>query len=738
MITGDFNHMKDTQLKNFPLSQIVTQPTHGVSVLDCMYTNIKHFYNTPSVGPGLGLSDHGVVVCKPTVAPTAKPNKLTVTSRDNRAPAKASFVQALQEVDWTPLYAMDSCQQQVDLFYATLKDLLDHHMPLRTVSKETRDKPWITEEYKALIAKRQKAHKQGNKAMYRLYRNRVNRASKRLRATYYQNQVQDLKDTNPRMWWKKTKSLLGKDVSSASAFQGILGEQYSNDTSAMINGINTFLESVSSELEPLVPNTEPVVNAVPSEFIISRDTVERKLMSTKVNKAPGPDGIPNWVLHDLGGLISGPVCAIFNSSLRESIVPEIWRSANVTPLPKVTPPKDITSDIRPISLTPILAKHLESIIGGYIMTALDGKMDTCQFGGVKGLSTVHALVDMLHHWHTMVHDGDVVRILFLDYSKAFDLVDHTILIAKFTRLGVPSILTRWLSAFLLDRRQRVKLNEDVSDWLTLKGGMPQGSWLGPLCFIVFISDLQLNDILLHKYMDDTTLSEGIKDGELSKMQQSGDTVVQWSNLNKTKLNTKKTKEMVINFKKRPVSIPSLTLNNSVIDRVSTFKILGVLITDNLAWEANTNLLLSKSAPRLYYLRQLKRSGLLEADLLIYYKAIIRPVLEYACPVWHPGLTKLQSDLIEGIQRRALRIILPTLSYSEALDISRLETLVDRRDQICRKLFSEICQDTHKLNYLIPCAKTVPYSLRSVKLPVPVRKNKRYCSSFIVHSLVNYQ
>ena len=206
----------------------------------------------------------------------------------------------------------------------------------------------------------------------------------------------------------------------------------------------------------------------------------------KISKAPGPDGIPNWVLHDLAGLISGPVCAIYNASLREGFVPEVWKSANVTPLPKVAPPKDIKSDIRPISLTAILAKHQEAIIGGYILTALGSKLDPRQFGGIKGLSTTHALVDMLHHWHSMIHSGESVRILFLDYSKAFDLVDHTLLIDKFHRLGVPEILTRWLSGFLRDRRQRVKLGQDVSEWLTLKGGMPQGSWLGPLCFILFI------------------------------------------------------------------------------------------------------------------------------------------------------------------------------------------------------------------------------------------------------------
>ena len=420
------------------------------------------------------------------------------------------------------------------------------------------------------------------------------------------------------------------------------------------------------------------------------------------------------------------------------MVPEMWRSANTTPIPKVTPPRSIETDIRPISLTPILSKHLECIVGGYIFNSLRGKFDPRQYGGMKGLSTTHALLDMLHHWHEMVHNGDEVRILFLDYSKAFDLVDHTILINKFQRLGVPTILTNWLEGFLCDRRQRVKLGKEVSDWLTLKGGMPQGSWLGPLCFIVFISDLQLVDNLMHKYMDDTTVSESVNAEKPSRMQEIGNTIVKWSNENRTRLNTKKTKEMVISFKKQPVNIPPMTLNDSIIDRITTFRLLGVLLNNTLSWEDNTNHLVSKCAPRLYYLKQLKRSGMKEPDLLIYYKAIVRPVMEYACPVWHPGLTNAQSDTIEATQKRALRIILPSLSYREALNASGLETLHQRRDDQCRKTFHDIQQEGHKLNYLLPSAKSVPYELRSVKLPVPKIRNKRYCGSFVIHSLLSYQ
>ena len=138
-----------------------------------------------------------------------------------------------------------------------------------------------------------------------------------------------------------------------------------------------------------------------------------------------------------------------------------------------------------------------------------------------------------------------------------------------------------------------------------------------------------------------------------------------------------------------------------------------------------------------YTIQPRSCGMQESDLLVYFKAIVRPVLEYACPVWHPGLTKAQSDLIEGQQRRALRIIHPTLSYREALAISGLQTLAARRDDICKKLFRDICQSDHKLHYLLPTAKTVPYHLQSLKLPVPKLKNKHFCSSFIIHSLLNY-
>jgi hypothetical protein len=134
-------------------------------------------------------------------------------------------------------------------------------------------------------------------------------------------------------------------------------------------------------------------------------------------------------------------------------------------------------------------------------------LDKRQYGGIKGRSTTHALVDILHHWYQALDANKVVRVLFIDYAKAFDHVDHTTFITKLQReFNLPIILVRWICSFLTDRKQRVKIGDIVSEWLNLNGGLPQGSWLGPLIFIMFINDLRSNE-LLHKYIDDLTVTE---------------------------------------------------------------------------------------------------------------------------------------------------------------------------------------------------------------------------------------
>ena len=213
----------------------------------------------------------------------------------------------------------------------------------------------------------------------------------------------------------------------------------------------------------------------------------------------------------------------------------IWKSANVIPIPKVNPPRNIESDLRPISLVPTIAKLLESIIGSWILEAIELHIDKYQFGSIKGKSTTIALADMVHHWSQAMDNKQAIRILFIDFEKAIDRIFHNLVIDKFKSFNVDQILIRWLCSFLSNRRQKTKMSTLFTEWLTLNGAKPQGSWLGPLCFVSLINDLHPT-CLTHKCVDDTTLSEILLSKEQSNMQNYLSSVSKWSESNLMKIN----------------------------------------------------------------------------------------------------------------------------------------------------------------------------------------------------------
>ena len=232
--------------------------------------------------------------------------------------------------------------------------------------------------------------------------------------------------------------------------------------------------------------------------------VEIKMSLIKITNAPEPDGLANWVLRDFCGQLAGPVCAIFKASLREGCVPSRWKAANAIPVPIEYLPRSITSDLWPIALTATLGKILESFVGNWNLQTVENKLDG-QYGGLKRWSTTHALVDIMHQWHSTVDEGQSVRAVFVDVSKAFDHTDHNILVAKIHRFGLSDIVVCWMCDFFRCRTQWVKIGDVLSDWLPITAGMPQGSFLGPLTFIILVDRMTAGD-LTHKYIDDTTVT----------------------------------------------------------------------------------------------------------------------------------------------------------------------------------------------------------------------------------------
>ena len=218
------------------------------------------------------------------------------------------------------------------------------------------------------------------------------------------------------------------------------------------------------------------------------------------------------------------------------------------------------------------------------------KINPQQFGCLKGASTTFYLIDMINNWlRTLDDKWSYLRIAALDFSKAFDHIDHNILVPKLLALGVRSSLIPWICSFLSNRRQSVKIDNFQSDWGINNAGVPQGTKLGPILFIIMINDLELASSSTDhwKYVVDVTISESLKKNEVSVLQSYLNTIERWSVNDNMKLNGKKCKEMTVSFARRENDISRLLIDGLPLDVVTSFKILGLTMKFKLNWQNNT-------------------------------------------------------------------------------------------------------------------------------------------------------
>ena len=621
-----------------------------------------------------------------------------------------------------------------------MSELIDSCFPEKEVTYHTKDKPWVTEQFKELITRRQHALLSGNNTEYKRLRNTINRLAKRLKPKFYNAKIKHLKSSDSRKWWSNVKSLVGLNKSKGpDTMISLANENTDGDVQVLAERINEFLQSVTSDIPPLKPDNKYAQSQciTPETYTISVDEVERNLSRIKKNKAPGPDGIDAWILRDLAPLLAKPVAALFNSSLRDGHVPAVWKSANVCPLPKKHPPKAIEKDIRPISLTPILAKELERFVAKWIKSELKDS-DALQFGNHAKVSTTHLLIDLVHHWAKALDDGNSVQAVFIDFTKAFDKTDHSILMRKYEQDGVHPCLLRWLSSFLCERKQCVKIGGFTSSMLTLNGAVPQGAIMGLEAFCQMIKDMR-SCLPIFKYVDDSTLSEIIsKTSPKRLLQQAINETVQWTRDNAMVLNPTKTHEMVITGRKT-ITVPPITIENQPLERVSVTKLVGVYIQSDLKWDRHVNYMVSKASCKLHFLSILKKSRMSSSDLVNFYVTIVRSQLEYATPVFATSLPNCLIEKIESIQKRAMFIIFPDLPYAEALQKANLVTLEQRRMNICKAFFKSIQHNDNILSHLLPKQRESHYSLRKkTKFDKPKCKTNRFKNSFIPYSLYNFQ
>ena len=751
IVAGDFNRLDIASIKrHFRLKQIVKKPTRKNAILDLVLTNLHHYYDDPCSFPPFGLSDHNTVTAEPRIRDKSQCATKFVLKRDRRTSRRAELGRYLGVIDWPMLFASaESCDDLLSVFQKIIRTGLDLLMPLKRIRVNTLDAPWMTQHLKSLILKRQKAfHQQGAESVqFKFYRNAVNRERKTCKANFYKSKVESMKDENPKAWWKEAKRLSGAQSSSGNLINQIQADGVENlSAKELADVINkAFLEPQEEYrlAQPLTKLSVDEDSRLPTEV-----RMQSLLAKLNPSKACGPDEIPNWLLREYADFLCYPVSLIINASFKEQCLPQIWKMADVTPLPKTKPVKDLKKDLRPISLTACLSKVAEDcVVVDFVKPAVLRVLDPNQYGAVPNSSTTQALIHMVHHWAKETDgNGATVRTVLFDYRKAFDLIDHSILVHKLSLLDLSNRVINWLIDFLTDRSQRIKLADGCySEWGSVPSGVPQGTKLGPWLFLVLINDLNLaassdyNAPRIWKYVDDTTTSEVVAKGSDSNVQQIVDRVSQWSSDNRMKLNNDKCKELRVSFAGTQAEFSPVIVNGKELEVVQHAKLLGVTISSDLSWNQHISNVVKKASKRLYFLVQLKRARVSSKDLVLFYMTCIRSILIYAAPVFYFAIPIYLQRELERVQKRALSIISPNKDYNEALEAVGISAIITYIEDTCSTLFQTIINNKdHGLNVLLPSTNETNYNLRRNRyFAIPKWRTNRFRNTFIMSSSIKY-
>jgi hypothetical protein len=445
-----------------------------------------------------------------------------------------------------------------------------------------------------------------------------------------------------------------------------------------------FEKNFNTQIPPL---TTDIIPAEPSEcpenLLCSEDDILEIILSLDTNKASGLDGISVRMLKETAATISPTLCTLFNLSIKTGVVPDSWKTSLITPIPKQGDLSD-PKNYRPILLLPIISKVLERII--FEKLCLQLNISDQQWGFLPGRSTTGAILSTIHNWHCELEKGAEIQTVFFDLQKAFDSVPHKLLLQKLLNLNVEHHLLAWISSYLFNRSQKVGVAGATSPPCHVLSGVPQGSVLGPLLFLVYIdglTELQLNGGSLTMFADDLLLHKAIYSTEdYLRIQEDVNTLAQWLTDYKLTLNVKKCKSMLISRKasSQISSLPPIALLNSPLDEVQSYRYLGVLITAGLSWSDHITTVCSKARRQLGYLYRKFYNHVPPITLKTLYIAYVRPLLEYGVPVWDPHHKK-DVMALESVQRLATKICTKTWnasSYDDRLSSLNLSTLESRR------------------------------------------------------------
>ena len=439
-----------------------------------------------------------------------------------------------------------------------------------------------------------------------------------------------------------------------------------------------------------------------------------------MNKAAGPDCITPRTLKIFANELTPIFTELFNISLARETVPKTWKASTIVPVPKKPSPSEL-NDYRPVALTSVVMKSMERAVLSHLTDVTDTQMDPMQFAYRKARGTDDACAELIYQiFEHLEMQGNYVRLLFVDFSSAFNTMLPSVLVDKLSTMSVSSSLCRWILNYLRDRSQRVRIGNTYSRSINTNIGAPQGCVLSPVLFTHYTDEYRGNSphSFTIKYADDTAIIGLVnKDADEIHYRRAVEDFVARCDQEGLILNVKKTKEMVIDFQKKQSDKTPLTIKGETIEQCEQYKYLGLTISKNLTWDAHCETSKKKAMKKLYYLRTLKKFRLPPQILEAFYSATIVSTMTYGIVVWGAGTTALCNRKLNRIRNACSRIIGKTVKSLE--DIHHERTL---------KFAKKIIKDpTHPLSSkfsLLPSQRRY----RIPKLRTNRLKNSFVCSA----------
>ena len=455
-------------------------------------------------------------------------------------------------------------------------------------------------------------------------------------------------------------------------------------------------------------------------MVVEESEVRREFERLSERKACGPDRVKGKILKLCSVQLSYIFTFIMNMSLKFHIVPAIWKCSEIIPIPK----RDIKefNDLRPVALTSVAMKCFEKLILKRLRPFFDPIQDPYQFAYRSGRSVDDAIVYFLDNvYHHLEKPKSYCRILFIDFSSAFNTIKPGILVERLKQMNISSTIISWIFDFLTNRTQYVKLQGTFSTYITTHTGSPQGCVLSPILFTMYTNECQIikENVKLIKFADDSSIQGLINsDNDEIMYKSSIADFTNWCQKNKLLLNTDKTKELIIDFRQKSQPVVPLRINGKDIEQVSSYKYLGIHIDNNINWQLQATTVYKKINKRMFFLRKLRNFYVDNTLLSLFYTSSIQSLITFCIIGWGGNTRVGEITKINRVIRRAEKITKTTFPSFENL-----------RNLISLKKIIDIEADKSH-----PLSKQIVRSIRSNR-PLNVKcRTERYRRSFLPHAI----